>query len=128
MPRHAMPVACSACSALGAHGTMRQSGSSGARAGRPCLHRRRPLLLPALRSLAGVLGGAKEKQRKFTETVELQIGLKNYDPQKDKRFSGSVKLPYCPRPNMKVSAGQRAGDSWLRTPPRGWVALGNWDG
>lgn len=53
---------------------------------------------------AGVLGGAKEKQRKFTETVELQIGLKNYDPQKDKRFSGSVKLPYCPRPNMKVRA------------------------
>jgi len=51
-----------------------------------------------------VLGGAKEKQRKFTETVELQIGLKNYDPQKDKRFSGSVKLPYCPRPNMKVRA------------------------
>jgi len=23
--------------------------------------------------------------------VELQIGLKNYDPQKDKRFSGTVK-------------------------------------
>jgi large subunit ribosomal protein L10Ae len=49
-----------------------------------------------------VLEGAKEKPRKFTETVELQIGLKNYDPQKDKRFSGSVKLPYCPRPGMKV--------------------------
>ncbi|KAL4427923.1 hypothetical protein ABPG75_002012 [Micractinium tetrahymenae] len=52
--------------------------------------------------IAGVLGGAKERQRKFAETVELQIGLKSYDPQKDKRFSGSVKLPYCPRPNMKV--------------------------
>jgi large subunit ribosomal protein L10Ae len=25
------------------------------------------------------------------ETVDLQIGLKNYDPQKDKRFSGTVK-------------------------------------
>lgn len=50
-----------------------------------------------------MLTGAQEKQRKFTETVELQIGLKNYDPQKDKRFSGSVKLPYCPRPNMKVT-------------------------
>lgn len=34
--------------------------------------------------------------------MELQIGLKNYDPQKDKRFSGSVKLPYCPRPSMAV--------------------------
>ncbi|MCL7025495.1 hypothetical protein MKW94_010057, partial [Papaver nudicaule] len=45
---------------------------------------------------------AKDKKRKFTETVELQIGLKNYDPQKDKRFSGSVKLPHIPRPKMKV--------------------------
>ncbi len=40
-----------------------------------------------------VLKNAKEpgKERKFLETVELQIGLKNYDPQKDKRFSGTVK-------------------------------------
>jgi large subunit ribosomal protein L10Ae len=45
---------------------------------------------------------AKEKNRNFTETIELQIGLKNYDTQKDKRFSGSVKLPHVPRPNMKV--------------------------
>ncbi|KAM7522601.1 hypothetical protein LguiA_012503 [Lonicera macranthoides] len=43
-----------------------------------------------------------EKKRNFTETIELQIGLKNYDPQKDKRFSGSVKLPHIPRPKMKV--------------------------
>jgi large subunit ribosomal protein L10Ae len=46
--------------------------------------------------------GAKDKPRKFRETIELQIGLKNYDPQKDKRFSGSVKLPYCPRPAMAI--------------------------
>ncbi|KAG8387495.1 hypothetical protein BUALT_Bualt02G0027100 [Buddleja alternifolia] len=44
----------------------------------------------------------KEKKRNFTETIELQIGLKNYDPQKDKRFSGSVKLPHIPRPKMKI--------------------------
>jgi hypothetical protein len=50
----------------------------------------------------GILEGAKAKPRKFQETIELQIGLKNYDPQKDKRFSGTVKLPYIPRPNMKV--------------------------
>ena len=31
------------------------------------------------------------KQRKFDETVELQIGLRDYDP--DKRFNGSVRLP-----------------------------------
>lgn len=58
---------------------------------------------------AGVLEGAKSKQRKFVETVELQIGLKNYDPQKDKRFSGSVKLPYCPRPGLKVRRRWRVG-------------------
>ncbi len=37
-----------------------------------------------------------EKKRNFVETVELQIGLKNYDPQRDKRFSGTVKcVPSC---------------------------------
>ena len=45
---------------------------------------------------------SEEKKRNFTESVELQIGLKNYDPQKDKRFSGTVKLAYMPRPQMKV--------------------------
>ncbi|KAF5473854.1 60S ribosomal protein L10a-like [Juglans microcarpa x Juglans regia] len=52
--------------------------------------------------ISQVFNNAKEKKRNFTETVELQIGLKNYDPQKDKRFSGSVKLPHIPRPKMKV--------------------------
>ena len=42
------------------------------------------------------------KKRNFLETVELQIGLKNYDPQRDKRFSGTVKLPKVPRPNMTI--------------------------
>merc|ERR1712226_1661109 len=49
-----------------------------------------------------VLEASKEKKRKFTETVELQIGLKNYDPQKDKRFSGTVKLKYIPKPKMRI--------------------------
>merc|ERR1712228_414567 len=43
-----------------------------------------------------------EKKRNFLETVELQISLKNYDPQKDKRFSGSVKLPHVPKNSYKV--------------------------
>ncbi len=43
-----------------------------------------------------------EKKRNFLETVELQIGLKNYDPQRDKRFSGTVKLPQIPRPGMSI--------------------------
>jgi len=38
-----------------------------------------------------VLKASKDKPRKFVETVEMQVGLKNYDPQKDKRFSGTVK-------------------------------------
>ncbi len=64
-----------------------------------------------------------EKKRNFVETIELQIGLKNYDPQRDKRFSGTVKcvrssrsvldlyvnldispcrLPHVPRPRMSI--------------------------
>ena len=49
-----------------------------------------------------VLQTSAEKKRNFVESVEIQIGLKNYDPQKDKRFSGTVKLKHIPRPKMKV--------------------------
>lgn len=42
------------------------------------------------------------KPRKFKQTIELQIGLKDYDPSKDKRFVGSVRLPNNPRPNLKL--------------------------
>merc|ERR1712107_723131 len=52
--------------------------------------------------VAEVLKGSKEKPRKFLESVDLQIGLKNYDPQKDKRFSGTVKLKYVPRKKFRV--------------------------
>jgi len=41
-----------------------------------------------------------EKKRNFQETVELQIGLKNYDPSRDKRFAGSIRLPNTPKPRM----------------------------
>ncbi|KAA8911975.1 hypothetical protein TRICI_003661 [Trichomonascus ciferrii] len=60
-------------------------------------------------SVAGVRGNVQEllkaseaKKRNFLETIELQVGLKNYDPQRDKRFSGTVKLPHVPRPNMTI--------------------------
>ena len=52
--------------------------------------------------MAFCLAKSKEKPRKFVETIELQIGLKNYDPQKDKRFNGTVKLPSIPRPKLKM--------------------------
>jgi len=41
-------------------------------------------------------------ERKFKQTVELQVALKDYDPQKDKRFVGSVRLINIPRPNLKI--------------------------
>jgi large subunit ribosomal protein L10Ae len=61
-------------------------------------------------SVASVRGSIKqlldestgEKKRNFIETVELQIGLKNYDPQRDKRFSGTIKLQHLPRPRMTI--------------------------
>jgi large subunit ribosomal protein L10Ae len=48
------------------------------------------------------LKASAESKRKFTETVELQIGLKNYDPQKDKRFTGAIKLPHPTKPKFSV--------------------------
>merc|ERR1711887_85249 len=52
--------------------------------------------------VGAVLKHSTDKKRKFNETVDLQIGLKNYDPQKDKRFSGTVKLKHVPRQKFKV--------------------------
>ena len=46
---------------------------------------------------------AERKKREFTETIELQIGLRDYNPDKDKRFTGSIKLPNMPYPNKKIA-------------------------
>jgi large subunit ribosomal protein L10Ae len=55
-------------------------------------------------SINGLLAASNdaESKRNFTETVELQFGLKNYDPARDKRFGGNIRLPYVPRPKMTV--------------------------
>lgn len=42
------------------------------------------------------------KKRNFIETIEAQFTLKNYDPVRDKRFSGTFKLPKIPRPGQKA--------------------------
>merc|ERR1712168_965676 len=55
-----------------------------------------------LESVNQVLELSKAKERKFLETIELQVNLKNYDPQKEKRFSGTVKLRHIPRPKFTV--------------------------
>lgn len=42
-------------------------------------------------SISAILQASQDKPRKFTQSVELQIVLKNYDPQKDRRFAGTVR-------------------------------------
>ncbi len=54
------------------------------------------------KAVNAIVQGATEKKRGFVESVELQIGLKGYDPQKDKRFSGSVKLLHATKAKFSV--------------------------
>lgn len=53
-------------------------------------------------AVKAIIQGSVDSKRKFTETVELQIGLKNYDPQKDKRFSGTIRVPHQTKAKLKV--------------------------
>jgi len=48
-------------------------------------------------AVEAIVKHSAEKKRKFVETIELQVALKNYDPNKDKRFSGTLRLPIAPR-------------------------------
>jgi len=36
------------------------------------------------------------------ETIELQVALRNYNPQMDKRFAGNIRLPHVVRPRLRV--------------------------
>ena len=56
----------------------------------------------SLQGGAGSLAREPAQAQKVLETVELQISLKNYDPQKDKRFSGTVRLKSTPLPKFSV--------------------------
>ena len=49
------------------------------------------------KAITKILEGSVSNKRNFTESLELQIGLKNYDPKKDKRFSGTIILPHIPK-------------------------------
>jgi len=53
-------------------------------------------------AVQNILKSAQEKKRGFLETIELQIALKNYDPVKEKRFSGQIRLPFVARPKFSV--------------------------
>ena len=59
-----------------------------------------------------VLHGNQRKRGKVLETLELHISLKNCDPQKDKRFSGTVRLKStpCPKFSMCVLGDQQHRD------------------
>jgi len=48
-------------------------------------------------AIAAILKHSVDKKRKFVETIELQVALKNYDPNKDKPFRGTLRLPIAPR-------------------------------
>jgi len=54
-------------------------------------------------AVEAILKHSAEKKRGFTETIELQVALKNYDPNKDKRFSGTVRLPVAPKKKFTVA-------------------------
>ena len=67
-----------------------------------------------------VLHGSQRKPRKFLEMVELQISLKNCDPQKDKCFLDTARL--APFSSHQPSA------SLCPSPPfRLWLSL-RWPG
>jgi len=53
-------------------------------------------------SIQAILTHSAEKKRTFNESIELHVNLKNYDTQKDKRFSGSIPLPFVARPRLSV--------------------------
>jgi large subunit ribosomal protein L10Ae len=59
----------------------------------------RDVLVEAIKD---ILQTSKDKKKGFLETIDLQISLKNYDPNKDKRFSGAFRLPHVPRPKFSV--------------------------
>jgi len=44
----------------------------------------------------------KGKKRNFVESVEMQVTLKNYDAQRDKRFSGTFRLPVIPKSKYEI--------------------------
>jgi large subunit ribosomal protein L10Ae len=44
----------------------------------------------------------EKDKRKFKQTIDLQIRLRNYDAKRDKRFTGNVRLPFDTRANTTV--------------------------
>jgi len=53
-------------------------------------------------SVDRIIAESKKAKRRFVETVELQVGLKSYDPAKDKRFAGSIVVPHICKRKLRV--------------------------
>jgi large subunit ribosomal protein L10Ae len=54
------------------------------------------------KTVEAILKESQENKRGFVETIELQIGLKNFDIQKEKRFSGTLRLPNITKAKFKI--------------------------
>ena len=44
----------------------------------------------------------QNKERKFTQSIDLQIMLRDFDPMKEKRLNSLIDLPHKVRTNLKV--------------------------
>jgi large subunit ribosomal protein L10Ae len=53
-------------------------------------------------AIAAILLHSKENKKNFTETIELQVALKNYDPNKDKKLAGTIRLPIAPKQKYTI--------------------------
>lgn len=53
-------------------------------------------------SLQKIVEGIKEEKAETGETIELRVGIKGYDPARDKRFRGEVTLPFQKRKEEKI--------------------------
>jgi len=53
-------------------------------------------------AITAILKNATENKKKFVETIELQVALKNYDTTKEKKLAGTVRLPIAPKLKYSV--------------------------
>merc|ERR1711974_253342 len=53
-------------------------------------------------AVSEVFEDIKNRPRKFVQSIDIQIGLKDIDVARDKRFSGAITLPHACKPNFNV--------------------------
>lgn len=54
-------------------------------------------------AITAILKHSAEKKRGFVETIELQVALKNYDANKEKKLAGTIRLPVAPKLKYRVA-------------------------